>query len=87
MTPRIVTRGAPACSCRSLALLRRRQIDSGATRLRKAYRNRLLGGPGAVLALAHVLDLFADELTGLGGRRLPGALVAPCPLERSFLRH
>src|SRR5512147_1959802 len=59
------------------ALLRHRQIDAGTPRLRETDGDGLLGRTGAVLALADVVDLLADELAGLGARRLPLSLVAP----------
>src|SRR5262249_19955102 len=39
------------------------------------------------LALAHVIDFFSDELTGLGARTLALTPIAPGPLERSLLWH
>jgi hypothetical protein len=40
-----------------------------------------------VLALADVVNLFANELSGLGGRTLSLAPVPPGPLDRLLLRH
>jgi hypothetical protein len=40
-----------------------------------------------MLPLANVVDLFANELAGLGRRRLSFALVFPRSLDRSALRH
>jgi len=65
----------------------RRQIDPCLARLREPYRYRLSGRTRAVLALAHVVYLLANELAGLRGRglALPGfALRAP---DGRFLRH
>jgi hypothetical protein len=71
----------------SRALLRRRQIHTGPPRFRKADGNRLLGGAGAMLALADVMHLFADEFARLRGRRLALTPVAARSLQCSFLRH
>src|SRR5262249_23070150 len=46
-------------------LLRRRQVDAGAARLRQTDGNRLLGVACSVLALANLVDLGAHELAGL----------------------
>src|SRR5262245_45600638 len=61
---------------RRLALLLRRQLDACAPCLGEADGNRLLRRARAVLALAHVVDLFADELARLCARRLALPLVA-----------
>src|SRR5580698_3768747 len=62
------------------ALGRRRQIDSGAARLRQANGDRLLHTRGAVHALPHVIDLFTHELACLRRGRLPLASI----LARAF---
>ena len=40
-----------------------------------------------MLALAHVMDFFANELSGLGAGTLALTPVAMSPLERFFLWH
>src|SRR6185436_1401363 len=69
------------------ALARRAQRDAGATRLRQADRDRLLGRARAVLALADVVHLLAHELP----RGSRGATSATQLLLRSLhggsLRH
>jgi len=40
-----------------------------------------------MLALADVIHLFPDELTGLSGGRFVLTLVASCPLQCFLLRH
>src|SRR5262249_5557120 len=50
-------------------------------------RDRLLGRTGAVLALANVLHLLADELSRLRARRLSLGLVLLCSLQRLFVWH
>src|SRR5262245_7577914 len=72
---------------RSLSALRRLERDARAPCLRQADRDRLLRGPRAVLALANVMDLLADELAGLSGRRLALAPGLARALERFLLRH
>src|SRR6185503_14141024 len=67
--------------------LRGRQLDAGATRLRQADGDGLLGRPRAVLALADVVHLLADELAGLGRCRLALALVSPRSLDGFLLWH
>jgi len=54
-------------------------MDSRLPRLGKANGDHLLGRPGAVLAATDVLDLFANELAGLGFGRLsfPPGLMGP----------
>src|SRR5687768_8603092 len=52
---------------RHLALWRRRQVHAGAPGLGEADGDGLLGGPGAVLAFADVMDGFANEFARLGG--------------------
>src|SRR3569623_663518 len=65
----------------------RRHVDPGAPCFRKADGYRLLGGPRAVLAFAHMLDLFAHELTGLRGRRLSFPLFLTGTFDGFLLRH
>ncbi len=40
-----------------------------------------------MLPFANVVDLFANELAGLGRRRFSFALVLPRPFDRLALRH
>src|SRR5262249_28470230 len=56
-------------------------------RFGQSDRDRLLRRSCAVLAFAHVMDLFAHELAGLGGGTLALTTIAPGSLERSLLRH
>jgi hypothetical protein len=56
-------------------------------RLGQPYRDRLLGGPRAVLPLADVVYLLANELAGLRRRSLPFACVLTRSLDRFVLRH
>src|SRR3989442_3670028 len=76
--------GAATGARRGLALRGRRQRHAGAAGLRQADGDGLLRRTGAVLALAHVMDLLAHELPGLGAGTLA---LASGPLERSLLRH
>jgi len=46
--------------------LGRTELDSSASRLGETDRDGLLGRPGTVLPLPHVVDFFADEFSGLG---------------------
>src|SRR5262249_19136700 len=80
-------RGGGASPRRLLTAARRRQVDAGAPRFGQTDRDRLLRRSCAVLALAHVIDFFSDELTGLGARTLALTPIAPGPLERSLLWH
>ncbi len=66
---------------------RRRQLHACAPGLGQADRDHLLRGARAVLAAAHVLHFFPNELTGLGGRRLPLAFILASALERGLFRH
>jgi hypothetical protein len=70
-----------------LALLWWRQIHAGPPRFRQADGYGLLGGPGPVLAFANVVNLLANKLAGLRGRRLAFALVLPRSLDGLFLWH
>src|SRR3569623_781077 len=65
----------------------RRHVDPGAPCFRKTDGYRLLGGPCAVLAFAHMLDLFAHEFTGLCGRRLSFPLFLAGTFDGFLLRH
>ena len=65
---------ALACLLGYLALLGRRQVHACASCLRQSDRDRLPGRSRAVLALADVMNLLADEFSSLCGRRLPWRL-------------
>ena len=54
---------------------RRREFHAGAARLGEPDGDGLLRGARAVLALAHVVNLLAHELSRLRGRRLALGLV------------
>src|SRR5215831_132672 len=77
----------PARARRRGPRLRRPQRDAGAARLREADRDRLLGRARAVLALADVVHLLADELTRLRARGLALPAVALRPFDGLLLRH
>src|SRR5437867_1695013 len=79
--------GAPPRLFRRGTLLRRRQVDPRLPRLGQADRDRLLRGAGAVLALADVVHLLADEFPRLRRGRLALPLVLLGPLDRFLLRH
>jgi len=82
-----VARGLFARSSARTARLGLRQLDAGTSSFREPDRNRLLGRPCAVLALANVLDLLTHEFSGLCGRRLALALV-PLSTPKGFsFRH
>ena len=68
----------------SLSLLRRRQLHAGATRLREADGDRLLGRPCAMLALANMVYLLAHELARLRGRCLALTRIRTPSLQRPF---
>src|SRR5207247_7123819 len=63
------------------SLLRRRQIDACAARLRQSDRNRLLGRAGAVLALPDVFNFLAHKLARLRAGCLVFALVFTSALD------
>src|SRR5205085_4564078 len=84
---RIGALGALAGLLRGLSLPRRRQIDAGAPGLGQTDRDRLLARSRAVLALADVVHLLANEFPRLRRRRLAFALVPFGTFERFFLRH
>jgi hypothetical protein len=69
---------------RRATLRRRLEIDAGPACLREPYRDGLLRGASAVLALTNVIHLLANELARLRARRLALKLVPPrsfhCPL-------
>src|SRR5262249_61190217 len=65
----------------------RRQVAAGPPRFGQTDRDRLLRRSCAVLALAHVMDFLAHELTGLRARTLAFTAVASGTLERSLLWH
>src|SRR6266850_4751008 len=92
----------PWCQCRRCgvapyyAVARRRRIVPcrclvraavRAARLRHADRNRLLRRASAMLPLTNVMHLLADELAGLRGCRLAGALVGAGAPQRLFFGH
>ncbi len=64
-----------------------RQLHAGAPRLGQPDRDRLLGRPRAMLALADVVDLLAHELARLGARRFAFAGVPAGALNGSLFRH
>jgi hypothetical protein len=70
-----------------LAFFGRRQVHAGAPGFGQADCDRLLGRACAVLAFAHVLDLLANELTGLRGGRFAFALVFRSALQCFFVGH
>src|SRR5207244_2940068 len=70
-----------------LALLRRRQIDTGAPCLRQTDGDGLLGRTRSMLAFADVMHLLAHKLAGLCCRCLPLALVLARPLHCLLLWH
>ena len=59
-----------------------RSLHSRPSSLAKANRDRLLRRPRAVLTLADMMHLLANELPGLGARAFPLALVPPRTLDR-----
>src|SRR5262249_57691403 len=85
--------GRPARRLRALpraalgAARRRRQLDARASRFRQPDGDRLLGRPGAVFALANVVDLLAYEFARLRAGRLALPFVASGARECRFLRH
>src|ERR1700682_6544514 len=82
--------GAPGRAPRSrlcLSLGRRFERHAGPPGLGKADGDRLLRGARAVLSLADVLDLLADELACRGRGLLAFAQVLLRPLHRFLLGH
>ncbi len=82
-----VARGAPARFLRRGAGFRQRQGDPRSSRFRKSDGNRLLRRARTVFALSHVMDLFANELSRLGGRRLSLLLGGSSPFLGLLFRH
>jgi len=80
-------RGAPSGPFACLALPGRRQIDTGAPRLRETDGDGLLGRTRSMLAFADVMHLLAHKLAGLCRGRLPLALVLVGPLHCLLLWH
>jgi hypothetical protein len=74
-------------SRRRLTSLRRSQLDARAPRFGESNRNRLLRRARAVLPLTDVFDLFANELAGLRGRRLPFTLGPSRAFQCLLFRH
>lgn len=75
--------GARASSVR----IRLRQFHSGAPRLGKSDRNRLLGRSRAMLSLAHMMNLFAHKFARLDGRCLTLGLVFVRSSKRFLFWH
>lgn len=87
MSTRVVTRSAATSLFGRGALAGRGQVDAGAPGLRQADGDRLLRRARTVLAAPDVLHLFAHELSGLRGRSLALASVAPGSFDGAFLWH
>jgi hypothetical protein len=66
---------------------RARKLDAGATSFREANGDRLLRRARAVLSLAHMPDLFVDELASLCRWRLPFPFCLPGAFKGLLLRH
>src|SRR3954470_3556137 len=66
---------------------RPRQTDAGAPRLGQADGDRLLRRPRTMLAFAHVMDFFPNELTSLGAGGFPGALIPAGTSHGFFFGH
>src|SRR5258706_8019249 len=66
---------------------RRWKLHAGASRLRQADRDRLIGRACAVLAFTDVVHFLADELARLRRWRLAGALVCASAFDRFLLGH
>src|SRR2546422_6376001 len=88
--------GASACDIADRALARlggrgarlgRRQLHAGSARLGQPDGDRLLRRAGSVLPLSDVLDLFADELTGLSAGGFALTPVTTGALDGLFLGH
>jgi hypothetical protein len=67
--------GLSACAFRCFALLGWRQLYPSPPGLGQTDRDSLLGRASSMLAFADMLDLFADEFSGLRRWSLPLALV------------
>jgi len=74
-------------SFRSGSFFWRREIDARAARLGKSDGDGLFGVGCAVFPFLDVVDLFADKLARLGGRRLAFFLVLLCAFQSLFFRH
>jgi hypothetical protein len=73
----------PGSGC---AALGRRELDAGSTGLRQTDGDCLFRGSRAMFAFADVLDLFADELSGLRRWRFAFARILARALEGFSLR-
>jgi hypothetical protein len=82
-----IARSLLARTLAGLARFRRLQLHPGAARFGEPDGDRLLGRPGAVFALANMLDLFMDEFSGLRGGRLAFAGVLACAFDGFLFRH
>jgi hypothetical protein len=69
------------------ASTRRTQLDARTPCLRQADRDRLLWRPRPVLSFPDMMELFANELTGLGAGGFALALVLASTPQGFFLRH
>src|SRR5262249_35593204 len=78
---------APAGALRGTPALGRPELHAGPACLRQPDRDRLLGRPSAVLALADVVHLLANELACLRGRCLTLAPISLGALDGFLLRH
>jgi hypothetical protein len=65
----------------------RRQLHAGLSGFGKSNGYRLLGILDAMLPFSHVMDFFADKLSGLRRSRLPFASILPSLLHGLFLWH
>jgi hypothetical protein len=84
---RQIRRGALAGLLRCRSLLGWWKLHARPSRLGQPDRDRLLCRSRAVLSLANVVYLLANELTRLGRRGFPLALVSFSALDRLLLRH
>ena len=78
---------AAACAFRRFAFGGRRQVNARASRLRKAYGNRLLRRAGAMFPFANMVDLLADKLAGLRRSRFALTFVASGPSNCVLVWH
>jgi hypothetical protein len=79
--------GALASTCLGLAFPGRTKDYTCASGLGEADGDRLLWGSGAVLALADLVDFFANEFTCLSRGRFARALVLTRFLNCRLVRH
>jgi len=91
LVPRILLSRA-VCRLRALAclwrgVLWRRQVHAGAAGLRQPNRDCLFRRASAMLALADVFHLLADELAGLRRRSFPLAFIFPRTFECFSVGH